>query len=369
MAMSVLADQLALEGLEVHYIPTESPEASPQSIQFHQTSWLATTAHKPRSRHVLAKLRDIIEKSSPKLSAFLSSRLHEMLAEGYESALSVADADVYIQAVAGPLTAYVANFCKRNTRPMIFRSTSLWDADLTFKWGWKTWRDSTKELYLQGIEQADIVAPNSMDTAEAFVEHIEEHRIRFIPDGFHIPPCPDLRRENGFVLWVGRDVAYKRAWLFADLARMLPQHQFVMVGDIHSVKDVPANLRLLGPTRPDGLSQLYSSAKLLVNTSEVEGFPNVLVEGAMYGIPYLSFLDPDGVLKEYSIGIQPRSPDDMATTIDMLMTTEDRRLALGRNARRFVEEHRDIEKVVRQWLGLFEELSMGGQLQTDAAHK
>ena len=365
MAMSVLADRLAIEGLEVHYIPLECPETSPGSIRFHQTGWLTTTAHKRRSKRALAKFRNIVEKSSPKASAFLSTRLHKVLARGYERALSDADADVHIQVVAGAQTAYVANFCKRKKKPLIFRSTSLWDADLTFKWGWTSWRDDTKELYLQGIRRADIVAANSMDTARAFAKHVDEDRIRFIPDGFHVLPCPDLARDDGFVLWVGRDAAYKRAWLFADLARMLPKHQFVMVGDIHSVSNVPPNLHLLGSIEPGRLAELYSRAKVLVNTSEVEGFPNVLVEGAMYGVPYLSFLDPDGVLTKYSLGIHARSLDEMAAEIHALMSIEDSRLVLGKNARRFVEEHRDIEKVVKEWLNLFTELDRKDARRTD----
>jgi glycosyltransferase involved in cell wall biosynthesis len=275
----------------------------------------------------------------------------------YESALSHVGADIYIQVCAGRPTGYVADFCKKRGKPFIFRATSLWDADLTFKWGWKSWRDYTKEVYLQGVRQADIVAANSENTARMFVDHIGKEKVRFLPDGFHMPPCPDLLRRDGYVLWVGRDAPYKRPQLFADLARMLPKYRFVMVGDIRSMNSPPANLLLLGPKKPDELSEIYSQAGLLVNTSEVEGFPNVLVEAGIHGVPYIGFLDPDNVVREYSLGLHARSLDEMARMTETLMDSQDLRFALGKNARRFAEERHDIRKVTEKWLLLFEEMT------------
>jgi len=357
VAMSVLAERLADEGVEVHYTSLRHAETSSQSIRFHRTGWLSRAIHSGHSQRAMAKLGDIAEKSGRETSSVLSSYLDRIVSREYESALSDVGADVYIQECAGRQTAYVAWFCRKKGKPFIFRSTSLWDADLTFTWGWRSWRDSTKKLYVQGVKQADIVAANSTDTASAFTRHIDEDRVRFIPDGFRILPCPDLSREDGYVLWVGRDRPYKRPWLYGQLARMLPQYQFVMVGDIRSIEGAPPNLRLLGPMKPAELSEIYSKAKLLVNTSEVEGFPNVLVEAAMHAVPYLGFLDPDRVVTQYSLGYHVKDVSEMATMILLLMEREQLRLTLGTNARRFVEEHRDIEKVIKKWFVLFEGLA------------
>lgn len=357
VTMSVLAERLADEGVEVHYMSLRRAETTSQSIRFHRTGWLSRAIHSGHSRRAIAKLGDIAEKSGRETSSVLSSYLDRIVSREYESALSDVGADVYIQECAGRQTAYVATFCRKKGKPFIFRSTSLWDADLTFTWGWRSWRDSTKKLYVQGVKQADIVAANSTDTASAFTRHIDEDRVWFIPDGFRILPCPDLSREDGYVLWVGRDRPYKRPWLYAELARMLPQHQFVMVGDIHTIRDVPRNLRLLGPMKPSALQEVYSKAKILVSTSEVEGFPNVLVEAGMQGVPYLGFLDPDRVVTEYSLGCHVKEVKEMASMIAVLMEREELRLTLGRNARRFVEKHRDIEKVIKKWLVLFERLT------------
>jgi len=370
VAMAILADQLVKEGVDVHYVSKECFETPARSIQLHRIAFMARTveslvSHRRRYTRNRGEM-DLVGQAhatvgeNPMKGAADKLRLlvDRIYMQGYDSALSEADADIYVQVCAGKPTGYVGSFCKKNGRPFVFRATSLWDADLTFTWGWRSWRPRTKELYLQGIQQADIVAANSKHTAGAFTKHIDKEKVRFLPDGFLIAPYPESPREDGYVLWVGRDKPYKRARLFADLARRLPAYQFVMVGDIRSIGDSPSNLRLLGPKKPSELSEIYSDARLLVNTSEVEGFPNVLVEGAMHGVPYLGFLDPDDVVAEHSLGMQARDFSDMVRRVDMLMASEDLRLKLGKNARRFVEEHYDIRTVVKQWLNLLRELAI-----------
>jgi len=372
VAMSVLANELVSESVDVHYASMKPPEVPPASIRFHRVpSWTARAIQGAVNRYnIRRKERRDSQPSEAHESGLTSEEhsitgarawirrvLHMTYMHSYESALSHVGADIYIQVCAGRPTGYVADFCKKRGKPFIFRATSLWDADLTFKWGWKSWRDYTKEVYLQGVKQADIVAANSRNTARIFTNYIGKDKVRFLPDGFHMPPCPDLLRKDGYVLWVGRDAPYKRPQLFADLARMLPKHQFVMVGDIRSVHSRPANLRLLGPKRPDELSVIYSQARVLVNTSEVEGFPNVLVEAGIHCVPYIGFLDPDDVMHEYSLGLQARDLYEMAKMTETLMDSQDLRLKLGKNARRFAEERHDISRVAEKWLLLFEELT------------
>jgi glycosyltransferase involved in cell wall biosynthesis len=140
---------------------------------------------------------------------------------------------------------------------------------------------------------------------------------------------------------------------------MLPMYQFVMVGDIHSIERPPLNLQLLGRRNPNELPRIYSRAKVLVSTSKVEGFPSVLVEAATHGVPYVGFLDPDHVVRDYGIGEKASDLSEMAKILNKLMNEEDIRIKLGTNARRFVQEHRDIERTVRGWIRLFEELTYG----------
>jgi glycosyltransferase involved in cell wall biosynthesis len=365
--MSYLADRLVEEGIEVHYASMRCPEH--QSIQFHQVpGWFARSIQNAvtygSTLSKVAKSASLQEgriASVGGLDRVVTSKLRPILLKvsmrSYQSVLSRINADVYLQVNAGSPTGYVATFCRKKGKPFIFRSTSLWDADLAFTRGFRSWRDDTKMLYAQGVRNADMIAANSRDTAKAFTKYVEKERVRFMPDGFRILPCPRSSRKGGYVLWVGRDRPYKRPWLYVNLARMLPRHQFVMVGNIRGIGDAPPNLHLLGEKKPSEISEIYSGAKVLVNTSEVEGFPNVLIEAGMHLVPYVGFLDPDGVVSEYSLGLLVNDLSSMAAATDTLMNAEHLRIRLGKNARQFVEEQRDIDKVVKKWLLLFEEIT------------
>ena len=45
-----------------------------------------------------------------------------------------------------------------------------------------------------------------------------------------------------------------------------------------------------------------SSSKVLINTSEFEGFPNVLIQAWFYNKPVISTVNPDDVFEKYKIG-------------------------------------------------------------------
>src|SRR5207237_10398780 len=53
---------------------------------------------------------------------------------------------------------------------------------------------------------------------------------------------------------------------------------------------------------------LYARARLLVNTSEVEGFPNTYLQAWINGVPVISYLDPGVVIARNGLGATLRSP-------------------------------------------------------------
>jgi glycosyltransferase involved in cell wall biosynthesis len=275
----------------------------------------------------------------------------------YGDALSDADCDIYIQVCAGRATGYVGDFCRREEKPFIFRATSIWDADVTFTSGQRTWRRYSKLCYLRGLRATNIIACNSLNTMRAFGKHFEGQRLRLLRDGFDVSQTVGSHSGEGFILWVGRDAWYKHPQLFLSLAEMLPKYRFVMVGNIRSLRNCPPNLELVGQKPPGEIGKLYSEASIVVNTSEVEGFPNVLVEAGQWRLPYVAFFDPDDVITHEELGINPKSVEEMAESIKKLMGDEKERERLGANGRRFVEREFGIERAADKWIQVFRELT------------
>lgn len=120
-------------------------------------------------------------------------------------------------------------------------------------------------------------------------------------------------KEKVDVLWVGNSLAKKRYEVAVALAKMLPDYSFAVamcVADparyaeaetrCHSV----ANINFLGAVNPVEMESWYGKARLLLNTSRQEGFPNAYLQAWQHGVPVVSLcIDPDDVVTEYGLGI------------------------------------------------------------------
>jgi glycosyltransferase involved in cell wall biosynthesis len=137
---------------------------------------------------------------------------------------------------------------------------------------------------------------------------IAEGRIEVIPNGVPVPPEPvDARRRpaaeaagfppDAFVVgWVGRfhQVKRPRVWLdiALQLARRHPRMRFLMVGEgaLRPAIEATVARRGLGDRFAftglvtGDLSPCYRSMDLLLQASETESFPNVVVEALSHGV-------------------------------------------------------------------------------------
>ena len=151
------------------------------------------------------------------------------------------------------------------------------------------------------------------------------------------------------MLWIGNLRALKRPELALELARQLPQVSFVLAGGpLPSVasriyfEDVKAaaarlpNVRMPGAVRYTDSGAWIDRAKVFLNTSSVEGFPNTFLQAWIRGVPVVSFFDPDGLIRRLQLGAVTHSLDDMREAIRGLLDVKPYRENIGRRARDFV---------------------------------
>lgn len=175
-----------------------------------------------------------------------------------------------------------------------------------------------------------------------------------------------LTRKDGYILWVGRNLAKKRPELFVKLAEMLPEYRFKMimapsrVRDEAFITDLVANtpnLEYLGFVPFVQIAEHFQRASLFVSTSELEGFPNTFLHAWQFGTPVASLqLDPDGVIERYQLGCCAANIQDLAVQVRELMEYDEARKEAGARAIRYVDEHHSKAAVVKQYEALFGEL-------------
>jgi glycosyltransferase involved in cell wall biosynthesis len=243
------------------------------------------------------------------------------------AALRRAAADVYYVSPAGVQVGQVALWARRNSRRMVLRLASDADCDparllISF------WRD--RKLYEYGLRRADAILAQS-------VNQLQLLRRNYGLDSSVVSSLVDiadstlpLSERNISVLWVSNIQQLKRPELFLELARRLPTFPASMVGgaapktgDLFERVRIAAsrvsNVTFHGPLPYQATQRLFDRARVFINTSEIEGFPNTFLQAWARGIPVVSFFDPDGVVQREGLGHAVASVEDMAAAVHRLV--------------------------------------------------
>jgi glycosyltransferase involved in cell wall biosynthesis len=280
---------------------------------------------------------------------------------GYASAfldmrdqLRALDADVYVQGGAGVEVGAYALICRLLRRRFVYVVVS--SADLAEPNGLV--QGPLAWLYPLGLRVADAIVCQTG-------EHLAMLRDRYGRRGALIraghPLVQPASRDRTTVLWVGRGHPLKQPEMFLALAERLPQERCVLVlmrDEAHddllrTVRERAAGLPNVTmhenvPLRDVG--KLFEQAKLFVNTSTYEGFPNTFVQAALQGIPVLSWsVDPDGVLTRHGIGVcAGGSFDRLVASAQQVCASKDLCGEIGRRAAAYAREHHDLKRSVAE---------------------
>lgn len=180
-----------------------------------------------------------------------------------------------------------------------------------------------------------------------------------------------LGDERKHVLWVASAQELKQPHYFLDLAATFPQQKFVMVMPygVYSVMDglekraaELKNLELIKEQLTlEKTNELFSQAKVFVNTSSIEGFPNTFLQAAAAGTPILSLLiNPDGVLEKYGIGVSMGgSIWQLPKELEKLLIENEYWSAISQNGPAYIRAHRDIVNSAQRYKEIFASIVEG----------
>lgn len=214
-------------------------------------------------------------------------------------AMKHVDADVYYQRSAAVTTAYVAQFCRMRGRRSVYAGAS----DVDFLPGEEDIglaRD--RALYRWGLRRVDEVIVQNEAQREALARHYGREGT-LIPSCY-VPPAGSGCDPAGYVLWVATVRPSKRPEILLEIARRLPQLRFVMIGGsdpgrraeeyLRSVAEAARaapNLEVRGFVPFAEAERAFDGARVVLNTSLYEGFPNTFLQAWSRAIPTLGFID------------------------------------------------------------------------------
>ena len=281
-------------------------------------------------------------------------------------ALSKADSHIYMLKTASPGTALTAYFCKNNQKIFLYRIAHRYECDGTCL----RKHPILGKAFVWSLRQAQIVFSQNSDDSE-LLKNTTGVSSQLIPNGHSLPEITQDNKRD-IILWVGRTADFKQPQLFSELARHLKNEQFTMIcqkatddKDYMSLRKEAEQIKNLTFIKRVGFAEIdgyFRRAKVLVNTSEAEGFPNTFIQAGKWATPILSLnVNPDGFLDKYGCGLC--AAGDWDKFVKMLGELLDPATAqrYGRNGRRYAEENHDIKKIVEEYKTIFRRL-VGGML-------
>ena len=287
---------------------------------------------------------------------------------GLNSAMKRADADVYYQNCGEYVTGQVAMWCKRHNKKFLYSLAN--DSDADFKLPvMKTYRE--RILYRYGLTNADYILSQTK-------KQMNSLKVGFKLQSEIMPmPCPGpsheeyekivLNQQSPSILWAARIHESKRLELFLEVAKSLPEYQFIVGGSPHqedayfkkvlSTMNSLDNVTYLGMVARADMPNLYRRASVFCCSSVYEGFPNTFLEAWSQGVPIVSTFDPDHLIRDRQLGFDAVTKDDLVAGIKKLCSTPALWEQYSHNARIYYEENHSVNQVMERFEAIFYELS------------
>lgn len=214
-----------------------------------------------------------------------------------------------------------------------------------------------KQLFSKAIKNIDAILLQSHDQRRML--HLNRGLDgQVIYNGHSLIPQKETEKEP-IILWIGRLQPWKHPEKFAELARNLrdEHYTFVAIGrdmghprfveELIKTEQEISSFKYLGELNQEDVFRWLERAKLLVNTSDYEGFSNTFIEAWWHSVPVITLkVNPDGLIQEHKLGYASSNPEKLATDVEMVMEDFDLWNQLSKNCRKFAEDHFDIREKV-----------------------
>jgi glycosyltransferase involved in cell wall biosynthesis len=284
---------------------------------------------------------------------------------GLWSAMQRANADIYYVSCAEMQVGQTAMFARIHGKQAIFRVASDMDCEpehLLIRY----WRD--KKLYEYGLRRVGaIFAQGKRQRASMQRNYGLDSRVVTMlvePAKWQL----NFSERTIPVLWVSNLRQLKRPDLMVELAEGMPDLEMHMIGGpqpdfaelyetIRRQTEQLPNLKFHGRVPYHDVNESYERARVFVNTSDTEGFPNSYLQAWVRGTPVVSFFDPDGLIASEGLGRAVKSLDEMAIAVRELTSDHAKWQQASERCLAYMTREYGEDKILAPYLEEFSRLS------------
>lgn len=276
------------------------------------------------------------------------------------SALKEADADLYYHNCAEYVTGQISFWAKANKKPFIYTVASDADCELDLP-NLKSKRE--EYLFRYGLTHANRVITQTQKQQKLLQKNYEiDAQVINMPA---MPPQyqAHFEREALFnkqkVIWVGRLHKVKRVEWLIEIAEKSPDVSFEIIGPVDNTSEHMTevlsrikknqNINYLGKVSRIDMPAIYQNASILCCTSIYEGFPNTYLEAWSYGVPVITTIDPDDIIKKEKLGYHALTINDFLVHIKTLLNNINNWEQASLNSQNYYLHNHEQESVMKQF--------------------
>ena len=276
--------------------------------------------------------------------------------------LAKINADIYFTANLSKYVGFTNLYCKLTRKIHIHRTEHQHQVDKNMIMHHIFRGEIRYLLFLLGYINVDhIVVQNEED--RDLLKETFNFPSNVIRNSYPIKKIKNKNRK--YILWIARSEKWKQPELFIQLAKAFPKEQFVMImpladdtayfENINREAMKVTNLKFIPGVPFSKVEEYYESAKVFVNTSSTEGFPNSFNQAMNSSTPLLSLnINPDNFIEKNKVGIYCNNNfEQLKKELYKLLNEHQLWKELSENAYNYVYNDMNIEKAIIEWKKIF----------------
>lgn len=270
------------------------------------------------------------------------------------------NANIYMQRAAGLETGEVALFAKINKKKFIYMAANDEDVNKKFpSYLQKKFIHFIRwQLFKFGLKNSDLIFIQNESQKNNLKNNYNKKGI--IRKSAHYIDNIKFNIKKDFILWVGKADSYiKQPKIFIDLARSFPKKKFIIIcpisNDENYFKKIKneakkiLNLKFIDYVPFNEIDDYFLKAKIFINTSKTEGFPNTFIQATKNRTPILSLnVNPDKILEKYNIGKCAYGDfNKMKKYLEYFLNNNNSWQTMSNNAFKYADKNHNLKKIIQ----------------------
>lgn len=276
------------------------------------------------------------------------------------------NADIYITANLSKYVGFTNLYCRIRKKIHIHRTEHQHQVDKPYLLKKILKGSGRYSIFYLGFHNVDYIVVQNEEDRETLKRTFNFHST-VIRNSYPIEKLMSQKKRD-FILWIARGKKWKRPEVFIDLAIEFPNEKFIMImpvaddikyfENVNKLADSVKNLQFIPGVPFSEVDDYYKNAKVFVNTSLAEGFPNSFNQAMNSSTPILSLnINPDDFIRKNQVGLFCNNDFNiLKKSLDRLLKDKELWMEFSKNTYNYVYNEMNIEKNIVKWKDIFIDL-------------